>query len=257
MDADARAHYELGAEQARLGPDDTEYVRTLELLERFLPPAPARVLDVGGGAGVYAVELGRRGYEVTLVDAMPLHVDQARALGVDARVGDARNLDEPDSSWDATLLLGPLYHLTERPDRVRALVEAQRVTSPGGVVLAAAISRYASLVGGIILDWLGEGAFRAIVEQDLRDGQHRNPERRPVWFTTTFFHHPDELRSEVVDAGLEPEAMLAIEGVASLRVGLPKDVVEREWLLRATRQLEAEPSLLGISSHILGVARVP
>jgi SAM-dependent methyltransferase len=254
VDADARGYYERGAEQARLGPEDPEYVRTLELLERFLPPPPARVLDVGGGAGIYAVELVRRGYEVRLVDPMELHVEQARAAGVDAHAGDARSLAEPDASWDAVLLLGPLYHLVDRADRVRALTEARRVAR--GVVLAAAISRYASLVGGLVLDWLGEPAFRRIVERDVRDGQHRNPDGRPTWFTTTFFHHPEELRAEVAEAGLALDVLVGIEGVASMRVGLPGDDDERAWLLETTRLLEAEPTLLGISSHLLAVARV-
>ena len=80
MDRDIAAHYELGHEADRL---DTwgrlERERTLELLERHLPPAPADVLDVGGGPGAYAVRLARAGYAVRLVDPVELHVEQARA----------------------------------------------------------------------------------------------------------------------------------------------------------------------------------
>jgi ubiquinone/menaquinone biosynthesis C-methylase UbiE len=109
-----------------------EYLRTRELLARYLPPAPATVLDVGGGAGVYALPLAREGYSVHLIDAVPLHVEQAReasALQQDsplasAQVGDARRLVWDDNSVDAVLLLGPLYHLTSRDDRLRALKEA-------------------------------------------------------------------------------------------------------------------------------------
>ena len=81
-----------------------------------------------------------------------------------------RTLDEhfgADASVDAVLLLGPLYHLTERADRVRALAEGRRVLRPGGVLAAAAISRYASAVDGLFRGHLREPGFEAIVERDL------------------------------------------------------------------------------------------
>jgi ubiquinone/menaquinone biosynthesis C-methylase UbiE len=155
LDAEILAHYQEGAEQERLlrgGAGRLEYLRTRELLARYLPLAPATVLDVGGGAGVYALPLAREGYSVHLIDAVPLHVEQAREASnlqrdsplAGAQEGDARRLAWDDESVDAVLLLGPLYHLTSRDDRLRALREAFRVVRPGGVVAAAAISRFAS-----------------------------------------------------------------------------------------------------------------
>jgi ubiquinone/menaquinone biosynthesis C-methylase UbiE len=108
------------------------------VLRRVLPAPPARVVDVGGGSGVHAEWLAADGHVVELVDPVPLHVEQAsRVPGVTARHGDARDLPMPGASADAVLLLGPLYHLVEREDRVRALREAARVVRPGGVVAAA------------------------------------------------------------------------------------------------------------------------
>ena len=68
--------------------------------------------------------------------------------GFEATVGDARDLAEPDESADAVLLLGPLYHLPARDDRMKALAEAHRVLRPGGFLAAAAISRYTFLLPG-------------------------------------------------------------------------------------------------------------
>ena len=79
-----------------------------------------------------------------------------------ATLGDARKLAFPDRSADAVLLLGPLYHLTERADRLAALREARRVLRPGGVVFAAAISRFASLLDGLARDLLDDPDFRPI-----------------------------------------------------------------------------------------------
>ena len=74
-------YYESGVENDRLasGIGRLELARTESLLRRLLPPAPSRVLDVGGGPGRYAAMLAHQGYEVVLVDPVPLHVEEARA----------------------------------------------------------------------------------------------------------------------------------------------------------------------------------
>jgi SAM-dependent methyltransferase len=261
LDPDISAHYALGLEQARLA-DRLEYVRTRELLARVLPPPPADVIDVGGGAGVYALPLAREGYTVRLLDPVGLHVEQARAAGLNATLGDARALPFADESADAALLLGPLYHLQERADRVRALREAHRVLRPGGVVAAAVISRFASLLDGLGRGRLLDPGFEPILEGDLEDGRHRNPEpvNRPEWFTTAYFHHPEEPARELADAGFEVAAVLAVEGPASFRDELEdwlKDPERRELLLRTIRRVEAEPTLLGASSHLLATGVRP
>jgi SAM-dependent methyltransferase len=270
VSAELPAHYGLGIEQPRLaqGSGRLEFVRTCDLIRRYFPPPPAVILDVGGGPGVYACWLARLGYRVHLVDVLPLHVEQARAASdrqpdhplAGAAVGDARRLDHADGSADAVLLLGPLYHLTERADRLAAWREARRVLKPGGVVLAAAIARFASTLDGLRLGLFDDPAFAAIAEQDLRDGQHRNPTDDPRYFTTAYFHGPDELKAEAEEAGLRHEATLGVEGPGWLVHDFDRwwdDAKRRERLLAVARALEAEPALLGVSAHLLAVAFAP
>jgi SAM-dependent methyltransferase len=194
-----------------------------------------------------------------------LHVEQALRASqlqpgtplASVTVGDARQLHHPDTSVEAALLLGPLYHLTSRPDRVAALGEARRVLRPGGVIAAAAISRFASTCDGLLRGYLDEPGFEAIVERDVREGEHRNPTQRPEWFTTAHFHLPGELSREVTDAGLRLHAVLAVEGPAWMLPDIAErlgDPTRRERVLAAIRRVEAEPSLLGASAHLLAIA---
>jgi len=126
------------------------------------------------------------------------------------------------------------------------------------VVVVAAISRFASLFDGLAREFLFDPEFRAIVERDLREGQHRNPRHRPHWFTTAFFHHPEELRAEVAEAGLEVVELVGVEGLAGSLpqlAGRWERERDRELILWSARVVEAEPSLLGLSAHLLAVAR--
>ncbi len=261
-------HYESGYEGERLtgGSGRLELARTREIIERFLPSPPAVVVDVGGGPGVYACWLARKGYEVHLIDALPLHVELARKASASQpahpvaslNTGDARRLERTDSSADAVLLLGPLYHLIERGERIQALAEARRVVREGGAVIAAVISRFASTLDGLCQGFLDDPEFVKIVERDLKDGQHRNPTNHPAYFTTAYFHHPGEIASEFEDAGLSYENSLSVEGPAWLLQNFDEqwqNPARRERLLAAIRRVEDEPSIIGASAHILAIGR--
>jgi SAM-dependent methyltransferase len=208
MDPEIASFYALGLEAERLWAwGRLERVRAQELLARFLPPAPATVLDVGGGPGAYAVWLARHGYAVRLIDPVELHVAEAREAAA----------AQPDAYFAPT-------------------------------------------IDGIRNSKLDEPGFEALIEHDLRAGIHRNPDGRPDWFTTAFFHRPEHLAAEVEAAGLALDALVAIEGVGHYAVGADAwldDPARREALLRAIRRVVAEPALLGASPHVLAVGRAP
>ncbi|HEY7147473.1 MAG TPA: class I SAM-dependent methyltransferase [Streptosporangiaceae bacterium] len=258
IDAEVLAHYAEGREHDRLtGRPSLELVRTQVLLERYLPAPPARVLDVGGGSGVHASWLAGRGYQVHLVDPVPLHLEQAAsASGFSVARGDARNLAEADSSYDAVLLLGPLYHLTERPGRLRALAEASRVVRPGGVVAAAAISRYASTFDGFFAGFADRPGFPGALAQTLSTGQHRNPRRDPDLFTTAYFHTRDDLAQEVGESGLRLTAVLPVEGPLHWAPGIRDrlaDPAGRQLILDVLARVEQDPAMAGATAHLLAV----
>jgi len=262
-------YYERAPEEARLeqGPFQLEEARTRELIQRYAPPPPGTVVDVGGAAGAYALWLAEAGYSVQLVDPVPRLVAEARRRSAAAerplascRVGDARALDVAAETVDVVLLLGPLYHLTDPRDRARSLREATRVLRPGGRLFAAAISRWASALDGLARDLLQDPRFAQIVEQDLQDGQHRNPTERLDYFTTAYFHRPDELAAEVRAAGLVLDGVYGLEGPGWILPDVAqrlRDADRRASLLRVARMLETEPSVLGSSAHLLAVARRP
>jgi ubiquinone/menaquinone biosynthesis C-methylase UbiE len=242
-----------------------EFLRTQELLQRFLPPPPAVVLDVGGGPGVYACWLASLSYAVHLIDPIDLHIERAKEASArqpdhplaSCEVGDARHLAQDDASADAILLLGPLYHLTERDERAVALAEAHRVLRPGGVIVAAGISKFMSALDGLRGGFVDDPSYREIMERDLADGQHRNPHpEKPEYFTTAVLHHPNDLRREMASAGFNRLETFAVEGPAWLLGDLPSylDHSERTAILvDVLRALEAETSLIGASKHFLTV----
>lgn len=256
-------HYsELFDESGRLDADGfhrLELLRTREIIERYLPNPPGRILDVGGGSGVYAVWLSGLGHEVELIDPVALHVEQALTAGVPvAHQGTAASLEFADETFDSLLLLGPLYHLQEPNERMAALTEARRVLKPDGVVFAAGISRFASAIDGLHSGFIDDGRFREIVSDDLATGRHMNPTGDPRYFTTAYLHRPDQLGEELASAGFHDVEVLAVEGVSWAAPDIDERVADPEKLavvLDLLRSLETEPSILGASPHLLAVGR--
>ena len=261
-------YYGEADEALRLGSGwfQLERERTRELILRHLPPAPATIIDAGGGAGIYACWLSTRGYQVHLIDPVAKHVEQARAASsrqphhplASVEVGDARNLRFADNSADAVLLLGPLYHLVEREDRLACLREAHRVVRAGGFVWGAGISHFASLIDSLSHGFFDDPEFAPIVEGDLVTGQHRNPTSNPIYFTDAYLHRPGELSREFLAARFRVEEVVAIEGPGWLAPDFERlwnDPQQRERLLAVVRKVEREPSILGATSHFMVIGR--
>lgn len=256
MDGDILEYYDRGGEDARLG-DSIELLRTKVLLRRYLPPK-AEILDVGGASGVHATWLAGEGHDVKLVDPVPRHVESARAKGILALGGDARALDEPDGSRDVVLLLGPLYHLLNRDERVQALNEAARVSRD--LVIAAVISRWAPLYEGMLTGILDSPGFLPMLRNDLATGARRATQNIPYGFTTSYFHRPEEIVAEIADAGLTLVDLVPVEGMAHWIPDLAarlSDPDRRAVVLELIERTEREPAILGATSHLLAVARKP
>ena len=258
-------HYEQAVDEdlrLRQGLGELELLRTQEIIRRHLPPGSARMLDVGGASGIHAEWLLEDGHSVHLVDPLPGHVEQATERlekydGFSAEVGDPGTLKAANRSYDAALLLGPLYHLTESADRVTAWSEARRVVTSQGLVFGVSITRYAPLFDGLIGGALFEPTFRALTEENLFTGEHRNPARDPGWFSTAYFQHPDELAEEVAGAGLRVIELVGVEGLAAWVPELAQrwdDPEGKETILFSARAIESEPSLRGLSAHLMAVA---
>jgi ubiquinone/menaquinone biosynthesis C-methylase UbiE len=258
-------YYQEVAEEGRLaaGPSQLEFARTKEVVLRYLPPPPATILDVGGAAGAYALWLAEKGYQVHLIDPVPRLVEEAQRRSeaspnriCTCQVGHARDLPFDDGVTDGVLLLGPLYHLTESTERLRALREVYRVLRPRGVMFAAAISRYASALDGVARDLFADPSFATIVQQDLEQGQHRNATDKWDYFTTAYFHRPAELQAEVASVGFNCQAVIGLEGPGWVLSDFNErwaDTRKREDLLRVARALEREVSIVGVSAHLLAV----
>ena len=261
------AYYLQSRESERLLNEwgELERLRTQAIFGQYLPLAPATIFDVGGGAGVYALPLATQGYQVHLIDAVDLHLEQAKRHAAELGValasitsGDARHLEVPSGIADAVLLLGPLYHLVQRSDRLKALEESRRILKPGGVLFAASICRFASLIDGLSRGFFQDAEFRKIVAADLTCGQHSNPTNQLAYFTTAYFHRPEELAAEIGDAGFDDVQMLSVEGPAWSTAQFREtwnDAVQRQSLMTFLSLIEREPSLHGASAHLIAVAR--
>src|SRR5205814_1867268 len=141
---------------------------------------------------------------------------------------------------------------TERRDRIQALQEAHRVLEPGGLLFAAAVGRYASLLSGVAENLLGDPDFAAIVARDLRDGQHKNHKDKE-YFTTAFFHRPEELEAEVREARFDLVAHLGVEGRAWRLADLEQrraDPASRERVPPAAPAIEPEHTLFALPLHL-------
>jgi S-adenosylmethionine-dependent methyltransferase len=253
-------------EWQRLERHRTEFAVTLRALGDHLPAPPARVLDVGGGPGRYAIHLAQQGYEVTLFDlsAACLQMARERAAAAGATLaevtqGTATDLSHyPDEAFDAVLFMGPLYHLLEADRRRQAMAEAVRVLRSGGMLFAAFITRYAGLRWAAVNDPLWPLENRQMLERVMEDGV-QPPRGAPGSGFVAWFAHPNEVEPLLSGAGLRLVTILGVEGVVSMIEEGVNALRGEAWELWVdlNYRLAADPSIHGCVEHLLAVAAKP
>lgn len=268
-----RAYYASFGERewARLeNPDDgaVEFAITCHTLATYLP-REARVLDIGGGPGRYAIWLAQRGYRVVLADLSPemlslaqIKVDQA---GVGAMVEEIVEADACDlsrwaeESFDAALCLGPFYHLPDPDDRHGAATELARVLRPGGTAFVALMPRYGFLRRTLAIpDERHHLSQPDFVARLLEDGVFVND--IPGRFTDGYGVRSEEVAPTFEGYGFTTLALLSAEGIVVDIQGAMSELAEEDpETCQAAFDLlldtASDPSILGMASHLLYVGR--
>ena len=252
-------------EWARLDASWLEYAVTRHFIAAYLQPA-SRVLDLGGGPGRYALDLAAEGHSVDLADIAPGNIafaeEQARRRGVrlrSSRVVDARDLSAfADASFDMVLNLGPLYHLLDPADRVRAVRETLRVLKPSGHALFAFVSRYGPIHYTARTAATDIGHRRGTMAAVLDHGVHRPSSDRP-FFTDAYFADPDAIRPFMARCGVVELRMFGAEGMFAQSedrlAGLAPEH-RQGWLELAVRTAVTPAALYG-SEHLVFIGRRP
>ena len=238
-----------------------EYLITFYCLERYLPRT-GLILDAGSGPGRYAIDLAKKGYHVVMYDLLHEMLQLGQQKVADAEVGkqvklvegDIANLPYQDNIFDAVISLGiPISHILDSFVRSSAISEMSRVVKPGGKVFLTGMARTACYRGAVF--WLKQHPefFEQISTTDFRSKGIMDGSQ--VWYNFA----PGELDELAESHGLQvidrvgcegPANHLPVENLEQIEADERYWPVWREILLKTCN----EPSIIGISNHLLVIA---
>lgn len=249
-------HYNKHPEDLRLNRRHgmVEFQTTMHHIHRFLKPGDF-ILDIGAGTGRYTSALMAEGYRVKAVElvARNIEVFRKREPAADVVKGDARNMPFlPSGMADVTLLLGPLYHLIDEEDKLKALNEAKRVTKPGGLIFVAYLMNEYSILSYCF----DEERISNLLDKGLVDRLfHVHAQKDELY---------DYVRIEDINrldekAGLERVTIFSPDGAADyMRTRLNRMSEETfAQFIEYQKCISERQDLIGAGSHVVDVLRCP
>ena len=269
------AFYEEGREYNRLRTDIglIEFERSKEISLENLPTPPAAIYDIGGAYGEYSWWLASLGYEVHLFDLSETNIKMSKKLAKEypgcslaaSEVCDARKVPRADNSADAVLLMGPLYHIMEYTERINAVKECHRLLKTDGLLFFAALTPFSVLLDKLSVyspngkSYLENPDFLAMVERELKDGTHINPNKEVYsGLGSSHLHTAKALKAELSAGGFFDTVVHGVMGGAWLANNIDelwKNEKSRNALMNTVRMLDTHEEIIGLSCHLLAVSR--
>ncbi len=237
-----------------------EFITSMKYIHKYLkgmeqdkPRAEIKLLDVGAATGRYSVPLAEEGYDVTAVELVKHNLARLKAKGssVKAYQGNATKLKRfEDNSFDAVLVFGPMYHLHEREDKIKALSEAKRVVRPGGFIFVAYImNEYSVITYAIKEKHIKEGVRNGMLDEEFHCTKTANE-----LYSFVRTEDIEELNNEV---GLERVQVVAADGAANYIRPFLNALDEEEFAYYIEYHLKTceRADLLGASGHLVDILR--
>ena len=247
-------HYNKHPEDLRLQRRHgiVEFETTMHHLRRLLQPGQT-LLDIGAGTGRYTSALMSEGYQVKAVELVRRNIEVflKREPTADVVQGDARSMPFlPTGYADATLLLGPLYHLIGDEEKVRALSEARRVTRPGGLIFVAYLMNEYSILSYCF----DEERIGGLLDQGFVDRDFHIRTQEGELYDYVRLEDIDRLNQE---AGLERDTIFSPDGAADyMRTRLNQMSAETfARFIEYQKCISERPDLIGAGSHVVDVVR--
>lgn len=260
-------YYSVFDEWGRLDRGPLEFIINWHYIRQYVTPA-CHVLDNGAGPGKYAMELARQGHTITLSDVTPRLVDiakeKASELGLSERftgfhVLNATHLEGiQDDTYDISLMMGPLYHLQTDDERNAAVRELYRVTKSEGLIFVTFQSRIRMTITSLQFPqyWKPNDSMQSIREFCESGIFNHNDKGR---FTGAYYYNIDEIKPFMERHGFETVDLIGSSSIGGLLKKEQKQYWEErgeyQQMLELLIKTAKDPSVLGISSHLLYIGR--
>jgi ubiquinone/menaquinone biosynthesis C-methylase UbiE len=231
-----------------------EYRLTMKYIQKFLKNFNSpKIIDIGAGTGKYSVELSKQGYDVTAVELVKCNLQKLKEKksNVKAYQGNALDLSMfSDKSFDITLLLGPMYHLFNHNDLIKALSEAKRITKDDGVIFVAYyMNEYAVLIHG----FRDKNIDDSIKNNKIDKSFHCRTSEEDIY---NFYRLKDinKLNREV---GLKRVKIFAPDGPSDYMRETINKLSDEDFELFVNYQMQVceNKELLGASSHLVDILK--
>lgn len=234
---------------------EVEFITSMKyILEALNQDFSKKILDIGAGTGAYSCYLSDLGYDVNAVELVKYNIEvlKKKKSNVKIHQGNALNLNMfEDDIFDVTLLFGPMYHLLNHDDKIKALKEAKRVTKNNGIIL---VSYYMNEYAVLTYGFVKKNILACIANKQLDKSYHMLNLEGDLYSMVRI----EDIDMFNKEANLERKKIIASDGASNYIRTVLNNLSKEEFdeFISYHLSICERSDLLGASAHLLDILNV-